>query len=375
MPDLRPRGATLGAPTEFQPNVYKTKLLSYPLDLHSEEKNEYGGNYVVFYINVHKDSKLIADNKATPVDPSVGNVPRGLQGDLAGQKVSSATLYAAGGAAGAAAASAADLSNRVTGTVGVKLDKTVASGADIVLGGAAGAAVVKMAGGSVAEYKRIDQAISLYVPTELSVNYSMDWRAEDMALSSAIFTVLDSAPKLVEAAKNGSGIAGVLDEIKKGAGAGANYLAGRALSTPVVGEAISKLTGTAANPKKEQLFKSVNFREFTFSYQFFPKDVSEANAVKDIIQTFKLHMHPEYKDGSGFLYTYPSEFDIFYYVNNKENLNLHRHTSCVLTDMTVSYTPQGIFTTFPDGMPNQINVQLRFRELALLSKENIEDGY
>ena len=85
-------------------------------------------------------------------------------------------------------------------------------------------------------------------------------------------------------------------------------------------------------------------------------------------------MHPEFKDANNFLYIYPSEFDISYYQNGEENPNLHRHTSCVLQEMNVNYTPNGTFTTFPNGMPTQINVTLGFRELALLTKDKIKDG-
>ena len=85
-------------------------------------------------------------------------------------------------------------------------------------------------------------------------------------------------------------------------------------------------------------------------------------------------MHPEMKDDRNFLYLYPSEFDITYYQGGRENLNLHRHTSCVLTDMSVNYTPNGNFSTFNDGMPTQINVAMTFKELSLLTKEKIRDG-
>jgi hypothetical protein len=86
-------------------------------------------------------------------------------------------------------------------------------------------------------------------------------------------------------------------------------------------------------------------------------------------------MHPEYKDTNAFLYVYPSEFDIFYYHGSQENLNVHRHTSCVLTEMNVNYTPQGRFNAFDDGTPAQINMVLTFKELAPLTKERIQDGF
>ena len=131
-------------------------------------------------------------------------------------------------------------------------------------------------------------------------------------------------------------------------------------------------TGLAANPKKEQAFKNVDFRTFSFDYQFAPKSATEAENVLNIIRSFKYHMHPEFKDTTGFLYIYPSEFDIVYYKGTQENLNIHRHTSCVLTEMNVNYTPNGIFSTFANGMPTQINITLTFKELMLLSKELIE---
>jgi hypothetical protein len=137
---------------------------------------------------------------------------------------------------------------------------------------------------------------------------------------------------------------------------------------------LSAATGLAANPKKEQIFKGVDFRTFAFDYQFFPRSATEASNVLNIIKTFKYHMHPEFKDNNNFVYIYPSEFDIFYYQNGEENPNLHRHTSCVLTELNVNYTPNGAFTTFDNGMPTQINVTMNFRELALLTKDKIADG-
>jgi hypothetical protein len=55
-------------------------------------------------------------------------------------------------------------------------------------------------------------------------------------------------------------------------------------------------------------------------------------------------------------------------------LNLHRHTSCVLTELNVNYTPNGTFSTFKDGRPTQINVSMTFRELTILTKELISEG-
>ncbi len=137
---------------------------------------------------------------------------------------------------------------------------------------------------------------------------------------------------------------------------------------------VSAATGLAFNPRKEQVFKGVDFRTFQIEYQFFPRSSTESRNILNIIKMFKLHMHPEFKDTNKFLYIYPSEFDITYYSNGTENTSIHKHTSCVLTEMTINYTPNSQFTAFADGTPTQINMQLTFRELAQLDKQMVAGG-
>jgi hypothetical protein len=55
-------------------------------------------------------------------------------------------------------------------------------------------------------------------------------------------------------------------------------------------------------------------------------------------------------------------------------MNVKRQTTSVLTDMIVNYSPNGQFTAFANGMPTQINITLTFKELAVLTKETIQDG-
>jgi hypothetical protein len=354
--------------TSYDADTYNVKGLTYPSDLLADEEvNPYGSNYVIFYINVHDDSMLTKEyGKEAFVDPA--KVPPRLRGELDGQNVTTAqmTTVAAGG--GAVAANKIDVTKKITGS---KTDSKGQVVADTIIGAGAGAAAVAALGGVNKQSKRMKNAIALHVPTDLSIKYGMQYEEATVAGASALFAAAENTGK-VFSANPGAGIAG-------GVGAAASYGASQLVSG-AVGEisgaaALGKLSGVAGNPKKEQLFKNVDHRTFTFSYMFFPKDEKEAEDVREIIQTFKLHMHPEYKDAYHFLYIYPSEFDIYYYQNGKENLNLHRHTSCVLTDMNIMYSPQGVFSTFKDGMPTQINVQLTFRELAVLTKETIRDGY
>ena len=361
------RPATRGPATRFT-NQYNISQYSYPIDLMNPEK-PYAGNYVVFYINVHEDSSLIRENKVAVVE---GNIPTRTKGFISGQQMDDEAVEKTftasnmiGGAAAGAVMNAAGLgSSSITNL----------PGAGLAIGGMASLATISTVGKIKAEYKRIQQAIALYMPMDMNISYGVNWMDENMAGVGALFGMGENVLKAIT--DSSKGIEGRIDEILNAFGTAKSFTAGAVLDATPVGQAISKTSGVAANPKKEQIFKSVNHREFTFTYQFFSRSPEEAQAVHNIIKLFKMHMHPEYKINTGnFLYVYPSEWDIYYYNNGVENMNVHRHTSCVLTNMNVRYTPLGQYVSFADGAPTQVDVTLNFRELALLSKELIEDGF
>ena len=219
--------------------------------------------------------------------------------------------------------------------------------------------------------KRIKTAIALHTANTQATNYSIEYAEDEMQTFAMGLAAAGGTAALAKAYQTG-GKDNVIQQGKGSTLPGAGAAAASVLLGASTG--VQKLTGLAPNPRKEQIFKSVGFRKFQFDYEFFPRDAKEAENVLNIIYQFKLHMHPEFKDANQFLYIYPSEFDIFYYSGGVENLNLNRQTSAVLTDMSVNYAPQGQFTTFPGGMPTQINISLQFTELSTLTKEKIMDG-
>jgi hypothetical protein len=218
--------------------------------------------------------------------------------------------------------------------------------------------------------KRLQSAIVLYMPNQLSTRYSMQWSDEEMDMATQIATNPEMA-KSLQAAKD-SVMKGNVGDAAKTAGTAASKVGAGAILKNSSG--LSAATRAASNPSKEQIFKGVDFRRFTFEYQFAPRNEKEAAAVLNIIYQFKYHMHPEFKDSSNFIYVYPSEFDIEYWVGTEQNRNLNKVSSCVLTEMNVNYSPNGVYNTFPDGTPAQISMTLNFVELEALTKERIEAG-
>jgi len=340
---------------KFDTNKYKIDQYTYPMDLMSPS---YGGNYAIFYINVSDDSRLNVKDNTVELDPTTESR---MRGSLVAQKMSKTALAASTG--------------------GVKVLESLASGGIKEKGGVKKAGIeggataigVGVAGtlapNASRSQRRLKTAIALHIPNQLSIKYGTTWGEEDTAAVQAMYQVGGGsvANALADGASN-----------KKAAGAGGaaarEAAAAVALNKIPNKGAVSAALGIAANPKKEQVFQGVDFRKFTFDYQFYPRDEFEAENILNIVHQFKLHMHPEYKSELNFVWIYPSEFDIIYYTNGGENLNIHRHTSCVLESMSVNYTPNGNFSVFANGMPTQINISLDFRELQLASKETIGDA-
>ena len=218
-------------------------------------------------------------------------------------------------------------------------------------------AIAYEAGGFNQPVKRLKTAIALHMPIAFSVKYTVNYEEADVGLGYRGAQALGN---------NITSLSGIGSAALEGGSAAAMSAAGDASGM------ISKLTKNAVNPVKEQVFKSVDFRTFTFNYTFAPRSSTESQNCLNIIQQFKFHMHPEFKSEDQFLYIYPSEFDISYYNDNKQNDKIHHHTSCVLTDLSLDYAPQGTYSTFADGTPTQINMTLTFRELGKLDKANIQ---
>jgi hypothetical protein len=328
---------------------YNVSSHSYPDDLLDDTKS-YGGNYVIFYINVAVDSKLA---QSLSEQDFVNNITPRDRGDLIAQNLTKDKLFAG--------AAALNVGGAVLGKalgVGGGASATAAGLATVGAG-----ATALMAASATRAQRRLKTAIAMHVPNQLSIRYGMQWGDQD---TGALQMATTASTELMAAVKAG--------DAKNLAEPAKAIITNLALSKGPNAAGMSAATGLAANPKKEQIFSGVDYRSFTFDYQFFPRDAKEAQNVLKIIYEFKYHMHPEFKDNNNFIYIYPSEFDIFYYQNGQENMNIHRHTSCVLKELNVNYTPNGAFTTFDNGMPTQINVTMNFQELALLTKDKVKDG-
>jgi hypothetical protein len=136
--------------------------------------------------------------------------------------------------------------------------------------------------------------------------------------------------------------------------------------------------GIVTNPMIEVLYTSPGLRSFRFDFMFYPESQKEAFAVQKIIQLFQFHQAPEIAPGTGgYFLVPPSEFDIEFYYNGKENINLPVISTCVLTSVDVDYAPNG-WTAYEisgedariggSGMPVATKLSLEFKETSIVTK-------
>ena len=352
-------------------NKYSTVDYSYPIDLTTSP--DYGGNYAVFYINIQSASRLAKSGVGIVADAITG--PNANTSNTINENAVMLSQAVTGAALGTAVKLVKDYSTaprtadsgKLSGLNALwstgKANWQAVVGTILELGGVA--AISNVAGGFNQPVKRLRTAIALNMPSALSSNYGIRYDTADVPMGMQLAS--DGGKVLSEAGESFK--TGTLP----GQGSTTASIAA-ALAFKGVPEVVQKMTKTAPNPTTEQVFKSVSYRTFSFTYRFAPKSEPEAKNVRAIIQQFKYHMHPEFSDVSKYLYVYPSEFDIVYYHNGVENTNINKITSCVLSDMSVNYTGAGSgFSTFDDGMPDQIDISLTFRELVLLDKSMIQE--
>ena len=140
---------------------------------------------------------------------------------------------------------------------------------------------------------------------------------------------------------------------------------------------ISRSQGAVLNPNLELLFKSVNLRQFNYTFILTPRTRQEAQTVKGIIKTFKKRMAAKstadsVDGGSGLFIGAPDVFQLTFKRGTQDHPFLHDHKICALTDMQVNYTGTGAYATYDDATPVQTNITLTFSELSPVYAEEYD---
>ena len=332
-----------------------TSYLQYPRDLHSSRKS----HSVQFQVFERKVANL-EETLGRAVEltaAAVENAPDAIAG--AAGFVFDAGRNAAAGAGNAIVAGANFAVDAVTDPRAAA--RAAAQG--IRTGGSAGISALTGSGESGAALKKfIDEnklrikdtpagLISLYMPDNVQFEYTAQY--ENYTLADAVGS---AHLPLVS-----SGVRAITSTIDKGGNTAAR--------------ALLNYAGYVFNPQQQTMFEGIDFRSYAMAFTFTPFSKVESDVVKQIIKKFREHAAPTIVTGAaGFFFNPPSVFKIKFMYAGKENKNIPLLKTCVLENVSVDYSPNG-WTAFSDGSPVQMTMALQFREVELVDRVAIQQGY
>jgi hypothetical protein len=229
--------------------------------------------------------------------------------------------------------------------------------------------------------KKIESTIYLPIPQQLSDSTSVSWgdgglnpvEAFGVAATAGLMTGDTTA---VEALMSSNTLKTLGNEQFRKAVIAA--LAGEAVGTlsgNVSGsQLVSRATGQVFNPNLELLFEGVNIRSFPFSFEFFPRNQREAKEVMDIIRTLKIAMSARKTGDTGEIFiSAPRVFQLTYMKGGNKHPFLNTFLPMALTSVNLSYTGSNTYSTFHDGTPTHIRMDLTFKELNPVYAEDYDE--
>ena len=195
---------------------------------------------------------------------------------------------------------------------------------------------------------RIKESIALHMPNGGLV-YTEENKYEEVSMTAVLTGALATAAGFAGA---GSAVNSAVSAAKRGA----------------------QIAGYPINPAVEVLFSARPQRQWMFEVFLLPRSEKEVESVKNIIRTLRYYAAPEITL-NGFAFVPPADFDITFFQAGKENTNLPRINTCVLDRIDVDYSPEQSYSTFANGHPVAVRLSLGFREVEILHKERVLQGF
>ena len=228
--------------------------------------------------------------------------------------------------------------------------------------------------------KRLDTAIALYMPASVAVTYGAKYTDQEISpMAGAIGQAVGDMSNGMDLVDTYERILPkVTDGLQQAAlKMGTAVLDG--LGITGVREAIEIGRAEVIADRMQLAFKGVDRRSFQYTFKMTPKNAREADEIKKIVAAFKFNMMPEYKEGKRDTLNYPATFDIEYHYKGKRNDYLNRVSECFLENVQVQYGGDRYKTFDPHNSegapPVETSVTLAFKEIEIMHREKIKDGF
>ena len=231
---------------------------------------------------------------------------------------------------------------------------------------------------------KLNTAISMYMPPTVKATYSQDY--QNASIGQASKFAADVYSDVMAGVEPGAGVMNFLKNEFPAAAREALILQGLKGAELIPGfqgatDTLGMITGEVVADRLELAFRNINKRSFQYEFKMLPKSQEEADMVYDIVLAFKKHSAPSFKDGnrSGKTLIVPDTFEIVYMYDDNENQYLNKISECVLETVDVNYGGER-YKTFQGvkgrgAPPVETSITLNFKELELITRERIEEGF
>ena len=243
-------------------------------------------------------------------------------------------------------------------------------------------------GATIPEYNKSSSGLGkagailhLYMPEDIEGQYGGNWENANISeLAKSIKAFGDASVGDV-----GGAFGTVFNSIKTSAGniskgtIVANVLSQALQQTNFgslsVNDIFSVTTGQILNPNTEVLYKGPKMRTFGLNFKMAPRNSKEADSIKNIIQAFKYATLPKYggrgdKLNASFV-AVPQIVDVSFMKGNKEIPWVTQYKPAVITDLSISYTPDGAWATLPNGSPVATTIRVSFQETKMIFADEV----
>lgn len=128
----------------------------------------------------------------------------------------------------------------------------------------------------------------------------------------------------------------------------------------------------AINPGVQVLYRSTALRTFQFGFLFAPRSEKESQSMEKIIKNIRKFAAPV---NQGLTLITPAEVEIKFWFNGQENRHVPRIKRCVIEEIEANFSPQGQWSTFTNGYPVSCLFTFTAREMEIIFRNDIEDGF
>lgn len=129
-------------------------------------------------------------------------------------------------------------------------------------------------------------------------------------------------------------------------------------------------TRRVVNPNTHSLFTGVSMRKFSFSFTLAPKNASESETIKNIVDFFRKYLYPEVTD-NGMIYRFPVSWKVIFIHNNKpDNKYMPILHDCFMDSFSSNHNPDSN-SWHKDGSPVSTSFSLSFAETKSMHRESV----